>query len=325
MSTNPTKWPFTIGKPFVKNLKKHLDKHYPNADFECGYEAGFCGFWIQKELDKVGLKTKVAHASDIPTNDKERKQKEDKRDARKIAKGLKNGAIAGIYVPEDEALKTRNLVRERYSITKNARRIKNQIKSHLALYNIEISQDMTNKYWSKRYITWLEKERDERMDGALNLQIMRLKLLRELQLYANQAIRKLAKSEAYKKLHDLLLSVPGIGTLTAMLLISELIDMKRFTNFTNLCSYVGYIPTMADSADKENRGSLTKRCNQRVRSALVESSWVAIKNDTALLLKYEIFTKRMTGQEAIIRIARILLSRIRYIWLNQQAYKKEIA
>ena len=81
---------------------------------------------------------------------------------------------------------------------------------------------------------------------------MRLKLLRELQLIANQAIRKLAKSEAYKKLHDLLISVSGIGTLTAMLLISELIDMKRFANFTNLCSYVGYIPTMADSADKEN-------------------------------------------------------------------------
>ena len=44
MNTNPTNWPITIRKPFVKNLKKHLDKHYPNADFRCGYEAGFCGF-----------------------------------------------------------------------------------------------------------------------------------------------------------------------------------------------------------------------------------------------------------------------------------------
>ena len=324
MNTNPTNWPITIGKPFVKNLKKHLDKHYPNADFECGYEAGFCGFWIHNEMVKVGLKTKVAHASDIPTNDKERKQKEDKRDARKIAKALKNDDIDGIYVPTNEALRTRNLVRERYTITKSGRRIKCQIKSHLALYNIELPEEMTDKHWSRNYINWLERERDERGDGTLSLQLDRLEFLRKLQLKANKALRTLAKSEKYEELHSVLLRVPGIGTLTAMLLISEIIDMKRFSSFDNLCSYVGFIPTTNSSGDTDVKGHLTKRCNKRIKTALIESSWIAIKSDSALLLKYETFKKRMIGQKAIIRIARILLSRIRYIWLNQKRYEKGI-
>ncbi len=100
---NPTKWMVTIDPPLIENLEKHLHKQYPNADFVCGYEAGFCGFWIQEELEKRGFPTQVLNAADIPTNDKERKQKEDKRDARKIAKALKNGDVDSIYVPDKQA------------------------------------------------------------------------------------------------------------------------------------------------------------------------------------------------------------------------------
>jgi len=289
-------------------LKKYLNKQFPNADYLCTYEAGFCGFWIQKEMEKAGLKTKIAHAADIPTSDKERKQKEDKRDARKIAK----------------ALKDRSLIRERYSIVKSGRRIKSQIKSHLALYNVEIQDEMINKHWSRMFVTWLWDIQGKHKDEALKLQLDRLEAVRKLQLKANMTLRKLAESEEHKELVCILLSVPGIGTITAMLLISELIDMKRFSSFDKLCSYVGYIPTTNASGDKENRGHLTKRCNSRIRSALIESSWVAVRNDQALLMKFETLKKRMTGQEAIVRIARILLSRIRNIWLNEHRYQMGI-
>ncbi len=177
INTNPTKWPVTIRKPFVENLKKHLDKHYPGADFVCAYEAGFCGFWIQKALTAIGIRTIVANAADIPTSDKERQQKEDKRDARKIAKALKDGSIVGIYIPDDESLEARSVVRERYSITKSGRRIKCQIKSHLALYHIEIPEEMTQKHWSRVFIKWLKEEQVNLKDRTLKLQIKRLELL----------------------------------------------------------------------------------------------------------------------------------------------------
>lgn len=322
---NPTKWPVTVRKPFVVNLKKYLDKHFRGADFVCSYEAGFSGFWIQKELEKVGIKTIVAHAADIPTSDKERKQKEDKRDARKITKALKSGHITGIYVPGDQSLLDRSVVRERYSIAKSGRRIKSQIKSHLALYNIDIPDEMTNKHWSANFINWLKDEVKKHEDLTLDLQIDRLEKLRKLQLRANRAVRQLGMKPRHEELYRLLLSVPGIGPLTAMLLISELIDMRRFSNVDQLMSYAGFIPTTSGSGEKEKKGRLTKRCNGRIKSALVESSWVAIRIDSGLMLKYCTLKKRMTGQEAIIRIARNLLIKIRAVWLSGEVYKKGIS
>jgi transposase len=318
---NPTKWPVTIEKPFVENLKDYLDRHFPDAQYICCYEAGFSGFWAQKALEKVGVQTIVVNAADIPTSDKERKQKEDKRDARKIAKALKDETVSGIYIPEDIALRDRDLVRERYSIAKSSRRVKSQIKSHMALYNIEIPEDFVNKHWSARFISWLNQLSKLRDDPTLDLQIERLEMLRQLQLRSNRMLRELGRSQRYNKLYSLLRSIPGIGSITAMVLITEIIDMKRFSNMDQLMSYVGFIPTTKGSGEKTGTGKLTKRCNVRLRCAIIESSWVSIKHDPALMLKYGEFKKRMTGQQAIVRIGRILLRRIRAVWLKQESYK----
>ena len=320
--TKATRWPVTIQKPFVENVKKYLNKLFPGADFVCAYEAGFSGFWIKEELEKAGIQTLVAHAADIPTSDKERKHKEDKRDARKIANALKHGQIEGIYIPSQQAQLDRSIMRERYSIAKSLRRVKSQIKSHLAFFNIEICEEKLDQHWSKKYIAWLESEQTNRLDERLGLLIERLNSMRKTKLLANRTIRKLSRTKEHQNLYKRLASVPGIGLITGMLLIGEITDMARFSNFDALCSYVGFIPTTNSSGDKEKRGELTKRCNKRLRSALIESSWSAIRGDQELLLKYEVYKKRMNGKEAIVRIGRILLSRIRFVWLSGQSYQK---
>ena len=322
MYTNPGPWTITIEKPFVQKLKEHLDKHYPGADILCGYEAGFCGYWIHDELKALGLKTRVLHPADIPTTDKERDQKEDRSDARKIAKALKNGDVKGVYVPSAQAQWDRSLVRERYSVVKNSRRIKVQIKSHLALYGIQIPEEMDGRHWSRNFIRWLEKIRDERQDGTLELQIERLHLMRGLQLKADRFLRNLCREERIKDEFTVLISVPGVGAITAMLLRTEIVDMKRFSSFRKLCSYTGFIPTRYSSADKEAPGTITSRRNKHLRTALIESSWVAINHDSELMMKYVEYRKRMIAQRAIVRIAKILLRRIRFVWINMQPYKK---
>lgn len=324
-STSPTQWAVTIEKPFESNLQRYLQKHYPGATFVCGYEAGFCGFWIHDSLKENGLKTLVLNSADIPTTDKERDQKEDRRDARKIAKALKNEDTSGIYVPPVQAQRDRSVVRERYSISRSSRRIKTQIKSHLALYGIEIPEEMVKRCWSRKFVEWLEGIRDAHQDITLSLQLERLYAMKELQKKADKAIRQLGEADRNRTVYELLLSVPGVGSTTAMLLLTEIIDMRRFSNVRQLCSYTGFVPTTHSSADKEKHGNITNRRNKRLRTALVESSWIAIKWDTELLSKYEELRKRMKGQHAIIRIARIMLRRIRFVWLNDQRYKKAIA
>ena len=107
-----------------------------------------------------------------------------------------------------------------------------------------------------------------------------------------------------------------------MILLTELVDMNRFKTLDHLASYIGLVPGEHSSGDDddENITGITPRCNRYLRSILVECAWVAVRKDTALTMCYSELTKRMKGQKAIIRIARKLLNRIRYVLNNNREY-----
>ncbi|MCF8225447.1 MAG: hypothetical protein K9J30_06180 [Bacteroidales bacterium] len=83
--------------PDTNKLVGYLRKHYPVADFQCAYEAGFSGFWLQKQLAGYGINCIVVNPADVPTTHKEKEFKSDPRDCRKIAKGLCSNLLEGIY------------------------------------------------------------------------------------------------------------------------------------------------------------------------------------------------------------------------------------
>ena len=150
--------------PDPKLLVTHLHKNYPNAGYCCGYEAGFCGFWIHEQLKELGISCEVLHAADIPTTDKERRQKTDARDCRKIAACLANPLIKGIHIPSKQLQKDRSVVRVRTKISQDCTRIRNRIKSHIHFFGFDIE---IPKYWSKRFIIILEQWSAEKQDTAL--------------------------------------------------------------------------------------------------------------------------------------------------------------
>ena len=115
-------------------------------------------------------------------------------------------------------------------------------------------------------------------------------------------------------------SIPGIGFITAITLYTEIMDIKRFGKFDNLCSYVGLTPTTLSSGEKEKTLGISNRQNKYLRSLLVESSWVAIRKDPAMTMAFGKLFLRMSKQKAIIRIAKKLLSRVKYVWQENQDY-----
>ena len=318
----------TIGKtvsmerPFVENVLGYLEKNFPGGRYHAAYEAGFSGFWAQRALSKAGVDTIVVNAADIPTTNKQRDQKNDKRDSRKIATSLRSGELRGIYIPEVQSLRDRSAIRERMNVSKCERRVKHQIKSYLMFCGIEIEQDLEKRYWSRRYIKWLEKVKTEREDVALELMLERLEKRRQRRLQAINELRIFASQERHQNLYDFLISVPGVGLLTAMTLIGEIIDMGRFKTIDHLYSYVGFIPSTRSSGKTESVGEMTNRKNNRLLSSLIQASWISIKSDQELLMKYEQYRKGMKAQKAIIKIARILPRRIRMVWLKEQRYQK---
>lgn len=310
--------------PNVKILSNYLKRNYPNANYYCAYEAGYSGFWIQQQLENENINCIVVNPADVPTTDKEKKQKTDKRDSRKIARSLKNGELVGIYVPDKHSLEERHLVRSRAMLVSDQTRNKNRIKSLLNFYGINYPENLkeSTKHWSKRFYNWLQEVEFNTEYGKSNMQsLVNYSLhIREMILLKTREIRKLSKTEKYSNVVHLLGSVSGIGPLSSMIFATEIQDIRRFKNLDHQCSYIGLIPNTHSTGDKENIGKITNRGNKYLKNALIECAWMAIKYDPALLCAFKKLCKTMDPNKAIIRIARKLLSRIRYVLLNKKPY-----
>lgn len=310
--------------PSAEILANYLKKHFPGGSYYSAYEAGFCGFSHHRELEKHGIINKVVNPADVPTKDKEKRQKEDKRDSRKIAKSLKNGDLEGTYIPSKNIEELRGLVRYRKTIVKEISRNKNRIKSFLYFNGIEVPMalDTSSQHWSGKFTQWLATIKMSTPYGNMVLQetLDTTKHLRDKLLKINRALNDISKSSEYSSKLRLIRSVPGVGLVMAITLLSELENIMRFKSLDKLCCYIGLVPGTNSSGEIEKVGSITPRSNKALRSSNVECAWIASRIDPSLMFSYNELCKRMKPSEAIIRIAKKLLNRIRYVLKNETEY-----
>jgi transposase len=309
--------------PYV--LARYLKHNFPGANYHSVYEAGYCGFWIHEELINVEINNIVINPADVPTKDKERKRKNNRVDSRKLARSLRSGDLDPIYVPKREMLEDRFLIRTRRDAAKQQTRYKNKIKGALSFYGVHIPDRFTNARWSGAFIRWIETIVMAKETGKIALMnhLDELKHCRQRIAELNRHIRQLAKQEPFRHKVELLMTIPGIGILIAMIILTELGNViARFKNLDTLAAFIGLVPGECSSGEEDNitNTRITPRSHHYLRSMLIESAWVAVRKDPALTMCYHELIKRMTGQKAIIRIARKLLNRIRFVLKNNQAY-----
>lgn len=308
--------------PQAAVLAHYLRVHFPGALYYAVYEAGYCGFWIHDQLVQEAINCMVVNPADVPTRNKERSSKRDRVDCRKLARGLRNNELQGIYVPPRAKLEDRSLIRTRLSMVRKQTRCKNQIKSMLLFYGVVIPEEKEIYHWSRRFIQWIEGIGLERASGdmALKFHLEELGHLRQIIAKLNRALLVLSRTEEYRRWVQLLRTIPGISTLTALILLTELGEIMRFKTIDQLCSYVGLIPDTRGSGEKEYVGGVTQRGHSHLRWLLIEASWIAVRKDPALMDAFNQYCKRMRKSKAIIKIGRKLLNRVRYVLKNQAEY-----
>ncbi len=308
--------------PETNKLVGYLRHHFPGAQYYSTYEAGYCGFWIHDQLKKHGIDCLVVNPADVPAKNKERKAKRDRIDCRKLSRSLRNGDLEGIHVPLREKLEDRSLIRTRLNMVRKQTRCKNQIKGMLFFYGVTIPEQQEMGHWSRRFIQWIENIRMKRASGdiALKIHLEELCHLRQIIAKLNRAIVALSRTEEYRPWVSLLKTVPGISTLAAMILLTELDEIGRFASIDQLCSYVGLIPEIQASGEREHTGGITQRSHSELRWILIEASWRAISKDPVLMMAFDQYCKRMKKTRAIIKIARKLLNRVRYVLKNRSEY-----
>lgn len=312
--------------PSVDVLMQYLRRHFPGAHYHCAYEAGYCGFWIYTQLRAHAVDCLVVHPADVPTADKEKRQKDNRRDARKLARHLRSGELHSVYVPSTQALYDRSFVRMRHMLVKKQTRCKNQIKAFLSFYDIHLSDDLVNAHWSQRYIQTLQALTLPQETGtqALHVLLNELVSLRQSIAALTKGIRRLALTAPYRNNVVHLVSLPGISTLSAMIIITELVTITRFRSLDALVSYFGLIPSEHSSGEDRTMGDITDRKNPGLRRLIIESAWVAVRKDTVLLAAFEALCTRMPKNQAIVRIARKLVSRIRFVLRNNAPYVMQL-
>lgn len=317
-----------IQQPSAEALYKYLCSNFPNANYHSVYEAGFSGFKDHYNLKKFGVNSIVVNPADVPTTGKEMIQKTDKRDSIKLVKGLHSGELKGIYIPNPETINNRLLLRTRAQFIKDLTRNKNRIKSQLHFLGIKYPEEFFNNksHWSSRFIKWLQQLEMDYPNAklSLNLLVDHIIYLRSTLLTITKQIRELSKSERYEENYTLIKSIPGIGLISGMTILLEIEDILRFPNSISFFSYIGIIPSMHSSGEKDSIGKITPRGHPVLRNLLIECAWISVRQDPSLMKKHLDNCKRMAANKSIIHIARNLASRIRFVLVNKEEYKKGI-
>jgi transposase len=312
--------------PDPRGVHVYMMRNFPGGRYRSVYEAGFSGFWAHRQLNALGFNNWVVHAADVPTSDKERRQKEDVRDSRKLARSLENGELKPIHVPDSCIEELRSLCRLRERSSSHLRRLKNRIKGHLKYYGIRVPEDSAYRCWSGPFIARLQalcSEPGPRSDYlSITLDALREES-RRLALITRKLRTHCREGEA-ARITSLLRTIPGIGPKTAFTLYTELQDIGRFPNLDRLNSFLGLIPSTDSSGEDEKATGITPRAPRAMRAILIEAAWVAIRHDPELLRAFSKLASRMKKQAAIVRIARKLAARVAYVWRTGTPYKPAV-
>ena len=253
----------------VEKLLARLRKRYgPDVMIRTCYEAGPCGFGIARRLHQLGVECAVLAPSLTPSRAGDR-LKTDRRDARKLARLLRAGELTAIYVPEptDEAI--RDLCRARSDAVDDRRRSRHRLKAFLLRHGYRY-QGRTS--WSAAHERYLRE---------LVLPHPAMKVILEEYLISVQlASERIARTEA--AMSDLLgkwrlepavralMAMKGFQTVAAMMVVSELGALDRFTHPRQVMAYLGLVPSEKSSSDRRRQGAITKCGNAHARWLLVE-------------------------------------------------------
>jgi transposase len=246
------------------------------------------------------------------------KIKNDKIDSHMLAQLLRADLISTVHVSSLETRKLKELLRHRSRLVRDSTRMKNRI--HMLLMKNNFRSPVSDLFGVQglRYLKEIDLPDYHR--HQLETYLLLYEKLQEQIEPLTKRVRALAKEN---QTAQLLMTIPGIGPITAMFIIAEVDDISRFRSYRNLASYAGLVPSLDASAGKEKRGRITKQGSPYLRTALVEAAQAAARMKNCRLRVF--FRRRIVKagyQKAIVATAHKILQYAFYVWKNQTPYQE---
>ena len=247
---------------YVEWVKKLAEQH-PGAKIYSCYEAGPCGYWLHRALTKLGVINRVVAPVCLSG-----RRKTDKRDARKLTEALdaflrgNTEAFSVVPVPSEEQEQRRSLPRLRTALLKQRRRAVQSGASLLLLHGHHFGG------------TWCHKKVWPELQTMLpSWMVAQLTVWHQAIAFYDQQLKQVDEQIAALA-QELKVQAPkGVGKLTWLTLLLEVIDWNRFKNRRQVGSYTGLCASEFTTGDTRKQGSIDRQGNRRVRHVLIEAVW----------------------------------------------------
>ena len=269
--TKPVEWQLSNEKAAVRRMVRKVQRLAPGEVRFC-YEAGPCGYALQRWIQEAGAVCVVIAPSLIPRKPGDR-IKTDRRDARKLAELFRAGLLTEVHppTPEDEAV--RDLCRAREDAHEDLVRCRHRLSKMLLRRGWAWTGG--KKAWGQGHRLWLRSLRLEHQADQVVLEdyLQAIEQVEQRLRWLEQHIETASQLPAYVVAVGALRCFRGIDTLTAMGLVAELHDFMRFDSPRGLMAFLGLVPSEFSSGDSQRRGAITKAGNKHARRLLIEASW----------------------------------------------------
>jgi transposase len=235
------------------------------------YEAGVSGYDLHRQITACGVACQVIAPALTPRRPGQR-IKTNRRDAVKLVRLFRAGELTAIHVPDEAEEAVRDLLRCREAVRRDVLRWRHRLLKfldrHGRLY-------VTGKNWSQRHWDWIRAQTFALapLQRTFEATLFALEQALAHQAELEKEVEVLAQQPPYAEPVGWLRCFRGIDTLSAMILVAEIVDFQRFRRPRELMAYVGLVPSEYSSGDTQYRGAITKTGNAHARRALVEAAW----------------------------------------------------
>ena len=259
--------------------------------------------WVYDFLKPHAIALKVAHPAMLKAITAAKKN--DRADAEKIADLLRVNLLPECHMLSEEIRELRRILRYRNHIVRTAVKMQNKMSGLLMEVGVTYSK---RRLHGKKYFHELLERVDEIPPSVRELLQLSRSSYEMFRSFQKRLVETLRTNQLIRDRVHRLMTIPGVGEITALTWVVEIGDPERFTSIRKAISYCGLCSAQKESAGKEQRGPISKKRNKHLQTILIEAAHLAPHWNEQLAIVYERELKKGNKNRATLAVARKLVA-----------------
>lgn len=277
--------------------------------------------YFKNEIEKLGFEVKVINTLKFKIVN-ESVNKTDKRDAKTIAEFLEKDMLPEVKLCGEKSEKLKRLLNSRDILVRTKVGLKNQIHGMLLSFGIETKAGQLNSKKGRKAVIEIVSESENK--AIVETLVNSINLLEEQVLKITEQLEELTVKD---RAVEILKTIPGTGSISAISVRAYIDDIKRFKEFEKLSSYCGLVPIVKSSDEKSYYGHITKRGPKELRTVIIQMVLGMIRckdeRNNRFMIMYRNIKKVKGSGKALVAVARKFTKLIWTMLTKDEEYNRE--